>query len=81
MRVLLKSENIEKLLKIHLLETNPILRQMQQKLLGDPNILWHDDLSILHDRPWFLVANEFLDTSPVNRLMENGERWGCLADR
>ena len=81
MRVLLKSENIEKLLKIHLLETNPILQQMQQKLLGDPNILWHDDLSILQDRPWFLVANEFVDTSPVNRLMENGERWGCLADR
>ena len=38
MRVLLKFENIEKLLE-HL------------------NILRHDDLYILHDRPWFLVTN------------------------
>ena len=65
LRVLLKFENIEKLLEVHLVETNPILRKMQQQLLGRLKILWHDDLSTLPDRPWFLVANEFLDTLPV----------------
>ena len=75
LRVLLKFENIEKLLEVHLVETNPILRKMQQQLLGGVKILWHDDLSTLPDRPWFLVANEFLDTLPVNQLIKNGDRW------
>ena len=75
MRVLVRFENTEKLFEIHLVETNPILRQMQQKLSGDLNILWHDDLSTLPDRSWFLVANEFLDTLYVNQLIKNGDRW------
>ena len=75
LRVLLKFENIEQLLEVHLVETNPILRQMQQKLLGNLKVLWHDDLSTLPDQPWFLVANEFLDTLPVIQLIKNGDRW------
>lgn len=75
LRVLLKFENIEKLLEVHLVETAPILRKMQQKLLGNLKVLWHDDLSILLDRLWFLVANEFLDTLAVIQLIKNGDRW------
>ena len=48
LRVLLKFENIEELLEVHLVETNPILRQMQQKLLGNLKVLWHDAVSYTH---------------------------------
>tara|TARA_Y100001968_G_scaffold161659_1_gene147851 strand:- start:1953 stop:3041 length:1089 start_codon:yes stop_codon:yes gene_type:complete len=75
LRVLLKFENIKKSFEINLVEANPILRRMQQKLLGDIKILWHDDLSTLPDRQWFLVTNEFLDTLPLNHLTKNGDRW------
>ncbi|MED5226899.1 MAG: SAM-dependent methyltransferase [Pseudomonadota bacterium] len=67
--------NLEKMVELHLVETNPILRKVQDELLANLKPTWHNDLSTLPDQPWFLIANEFLDTLPVHQLIKNKNRW------
>jgi len=67
--------NLEKIVEVHLVETNPFLRQVQYQLLADLKPTWHNDLSTLPNQPWFLVANEFLDTLPVHQLIKDKNRW------
>ena len=67
--------NLEKMVELHLVETNPILRKVQDQLLVNLKPTWHNDLSTLPDQPWFLIANEFLATLPVHQLIKNKNRW------
>lgn len=56
----------------HLVETSPILREVQKGALPDAS--WHDSLEQLPDAPLLLVANEFLDALPVRQLVHGTER-------
>ena len=51
--------------EVHLVETSPVLRKLQQKAL--PGAHWHESIDDLPARPLLLVANEFLDALPIRQ--------------
>src|SRR3546814_2303678 len=59
---------------VHLVETSPLLRSLQQERL--PEAIWHADLSTLPDDvPLLVVANEFFDALPIRQLVRAGDHW------
>ena len=58
--------------RVHLVETSPVLRGLQQKALGDA--AWHATIDELPAAPLLLVANEFLDALPVRQHAGGIER-------
>jgi len=57
---------------VHLVETSPVLRSMQQAVV--PDAKWHDSVGDLPARPLLLVANEFLDALPIRQHVGGIER-------
>ena len=62
---------------VHLVETSPILREMQMKNVPDAH--WHERIDDLPAAPLLLVANEFLDALPVRQHVGGIERRVQLA--
>jgi len=63
---------------VHLVETNAALLEHQRTLLNDETvpIRWHKDIEGNHaKRPTIVVANEFLDTMPIDQWVFRSERW------
>jgi len=65
-------------LELHLVETSPRLREVQQRTLAplglDPQ--WHDKLgTIPRGLPIILIANEFFDALPIRQFMRAGGGW------
>ena len=58
--------------KVHLVETSPILRDMQRQAL--PDARWHEAIDELPAKPLLLVANEFLDALPIRQHVAGMER-------
>ena len=50
---------------VHLLETSPPLRCVQQDRLSDVTLFFHENLDHLPAQPLFAIANEFFDALPV----------------
>jgi len=50
---------------VHLLETSPHLRSVQQDRLSDVTLFFHENLDHLPAQPLFAIANEFFDALPV----------------
>ena len=63
--------------EVHLVETSPILRDLQGKAV--PEAHWHDSIETLPPRPLLLVANEFLDALPVRQFVSTQERHVVVA--
>jgi len=60
--------------RIHLVETSPVLRAAQRRLLGDgPH--WHDTLASVPEGPLIVVANEFFDALPVRQFEKRRQAW------
>ena len=57
----------------HLVETSPVLRQMQREKLG--NVNWHDHVGTLPKMPCLIIANEFFDALPVKQFENRSGRW------
>ena len=62
-------------LEVHLIESNSDLRSIQAKAFSGYNPVWHDDLSSLPEKPWMLIANEFLDALPIHQFIFNNNAW------
>jgi SAM-dependent MidA family methyltransferase len=58
--------------EVHLVETSPVLKAAQQRLLGQATI--HETILELPPKPLLLVANEFLDALPVRQFVGAAER-------
>jgi len=58
--------------EVHLVETSPTLRQLQEQAL--PEAHWHDEIGDLPAQPLLLVANEFLDALPIRQHVGGIER-------
>jgi SAM-dependent MidA family methyltransferase len=58
--------------EVHLVETSPLLRELQRQTIGDAR--WHDTLDDLPAKPLLLVANEFLDALPIRQQVGGVER-------
>ena len=63
--------------EVHLVETSPVLRAAQGKLL--PEAILHEHFTELPAAPLLLVANEFFDALPVRQFAEGRERHIILA--
>ena len=58
--------------EVHLVETSPALRGMQEKAVSPAH--WHEEIADLPAKPLLLVANEFLDALPIRQLVRDVER-------
>lgn len=61
----------------HLVETSPVLRDLQQRAL--PEAQFHDTVNDLPGKPLLLVGNEFLDALPVRQFVDGVERRVTIA--
>lgn len=64
-------------MEIHMLETSPVLRQMQAETVKPHKIKrWHSTLaSVPHDRPIIMIANELLDALPARQFEMTDSGW------
>ena len=62
-------------LRLHLVETSPVLRQTQHRALKRFAPSWHDSIASLPAGPRLLVANEFLDALPIRQLVKTATGW------
>jgi NADH dehydrogenase [ubiquinone] 1 alpha subcomplex assembly factor 7 len=62
---------------VHLIETSPALRTLQQQRLenASTDIAWHDDLAQVPAGPIILIANEFFDALPIHQFERRPEGW------
>lgn len=58
---------------LHLIETSPRLRALQQERL--PDATWHETIDALPDGPLLLIGNEFLDALPIRQFVRRGDGW------
>jgi NADH dehydrogenase [ubiquinone] 1 alpha subcomplex assembly factor 7 len=62
---------------VHLVETSPFLRRIQQDTLKpsgfDP--VWHEIIDTALDGPVIVIANELLDALPVRQFVKTPEGW------
>ncbi|MEM8744348.1 MAG: SAM-dependent methyltransferase [Pseudomonadota bacterium] len=63
--------------EVHLVETSPVLRDVQAKQLEAAGVAvnWHDNLANIPSGPAIVIANEFLDALPVRQFTKSGEHW------
>ncbi|MBK6897257.1 MAG: SAM-dependent methyltransferase [Alphaproteobacteria bacterium] len=63
-------------LEIHLLETSPVLREIQKHNLSEYAIHFHEKLPPdAGGVPVIIIGNEFLDALPVRQLIKRGHEW------
>jgi NADH dehydrogenase [ubiquinone] 1 alpha subcomplex assembly factor 7 len=64
-------------LDVALIETSPVLRQVQgETLRGSPAPLtWFERIGDLPHGPLILIANEFIDALPIRQLVRAGGSW------
>ena len=63
--------------EVHLVETSPVLREMQAAAV--PDATWHEAIEALPARPLLLAANEFLDALPIRQHVAGVERQVTIA--
>jgi NADH dehydrogenase [ubiquinone] 1 alpha subcomplex assembly factor 7 len=60
---------------VHLVETSPRLRALQEAALAGVAVTWHDDIGTLPAGPAIVVANEFFDALPVRQFVRTADGW------
>lgn len=61
--------------RLHLVETSPVLRAEQARTLQGSGATWHETLAEVPDSPAIILANEFLDALPVRQLVWRAGQW------
>ena len=67
--------NFRSTINLHLLETSPVLKKRQQGLLKTSSPAWHKNMRTVPPGPTILIANEFLDSLPVQQVMKTTNGW------
>jgi NADH dehydrogenase [ubiquinone] 1 alpha subcomplex assembly factor 7 len=62
-------------LRLHLVETSPVLRRVQHRALKRFAPSWHDSIASLPLGPLLVVANEFIDALPIRQLVKTDSGW------
>jgi NADH dehydrogenase [ubiquinone] 1 alpha subcomplex assembly factor 7 len=64
-------------LRVHLVETSPVLIESQQATLLsiEPEAQWHSDVTALPRGPLIVIANEFVDALPVDQFVKTESGW------
>ena len=66
---LARCPNFARSLRLHLVETSPLLRAVQQRRLAFAQPVWLGRVEELPVGPILIVANEFLDALPIRQLV------------
>ncbi|GFZ95291.1 ATP synthase subunit beta [Elstera cyanobacteriorum] len=61
--------------RVHMVETSPVLRARQAKALEGERVEWHERITDLPPGPFLLLANEFLDALPIHQLVKHDGEW------
>ncbi|MSO64814.1 MAG: class I SAM-dependent methyltransferase [Alphaproteobacteria bacterium] len=61
--------------RVHLVETSPFLRAVQQRNLTGAGVTWHERFAEVPAGPLVLVANELFDALPVRQFQRTREGW------
>ncbi|MFV3074491.1 SAM-dependent methyltransferase [Niveispirillum fermenti] len=62
-------------IRLHLVETSPVLRRRQAAALPAFAPQWHDNLADVPEGPLLLVANEFFDALPIRQFIRTPAGW------
>jgi SAM-dependent MidA family methyltransferase len=64
-------------LRVHMIETSPLLRTAQERTLKDVGveISWHHNIGQVPKGPAFVLANEFFDALPVHHYVRGAKGW------
>ncbi len=64
-------------LRVHLVETSPVLREAQRRRLAETGlaVTWHSDIAALPEGPALILANEFFDALPVRQYVRSPQGW------
>lgn len=62
---------------VHLVETSPVLRVVQEKTLANAaaSIAWHRAVEEIPEGPVIATANEFVDALPVGQFIKDRDGW------
>ena len=60
-------------LRVHLVETSPLLRAIQRDKVADA--VWHDSIDDLPGGPAIIIGNELLDALPIRQFIRRDEAW------
>ena len=60
---------------LHLVETSPILRRLQETRLAGRAAHWHESIETLPPGPMIVLANEFFDALPVRQFERTAAGW------
>ncbi len=61
--------------RLHLVETSPVLRELQKRALADYQVTWHDHVNELPPGAAIVVANELFDALPIRQFERTLEGW------
>lgn len=64
-------------LSVHLVETSPILRAHQQKMLAEAGVAisWHGAVEEVAAGPAIAIANEFVDALAISQFVKDRDGW------
>ncbi|MBY0611820.1 MAG: SAM-dependent methyltransferase [Beijerinckiaceae bacterium] len=64
-------------LRVHLVETSPVLREAQAVTLATSGAppCWHSAIESVPDGPAIIIGNEFLDALPIRQFVRTGRAW------
>mgnify|MGYP001222312244 CR=1 FL=1 len=62
-------------LKVHLIETSPVLKQQQRAILKEYEITWQNDIEQIPSEPALIIANEFFDALPTEQYVMTKDGW------
>jgi NADH dehydrogenase [ubiquinone] 1 alpha subcomplex assembly factor 7 len=61
--------------KLHLVETSPVLRHLQQEKLRGCDATWHLAIDTVPSGPCLYIANEFFDALPIDQYVKTATGW------
>jgi SAM-dependent MidA family methyltransferase len=64
-------------LSIHMVETSPVLRGLQEKALAYTGVplVWHRGIEEVPEGPTIGIANEFVDALPISQFIKDRDGW------
>ncbi|BCJ90112.1 ATP synthase subunit beta [Terrihabitans soli] len=77
LRALKVAPALRSAVKVHLVETSPLLRAAQERTLKDAGVQieWHHNIGQVPKGPAFFIANEFFDALPVHHYVRGAKSW------
>ncbi len=67
--------DFQRAVRVHLVETSPVLREVQREALTGLEVVWHEEIATLPDGPAIIIANEFFDALPIEQYVYRTEGW------